>query len=595
VSIDQQTTSADEIQMQSAVDGDMIVEWDVPIEMDDGIILRADVFRPKAPGRYPVLLSHGPYGKGLTWTTGVYEGQWKLLTTEHPDVLEGSTGKYQSWETVDPERWVPWDYVCVRIDSRGAGRSPGFLDPQQPREIQDFYTCIEWAGVQDWSNGKVGLAGISYYATTQWLVAGLKPPHLAAICPWEGFSDWYRDCVYNGGIHSVFAQNWFERQVTSLQFGLGERGARNELNGELVSGPPSLTDDELRENRAAFRRVMLDHPLYDEYWDARAAKWDQIDVPLLSAANWGGQPMHPRGNYAGFLEAASTQKWLECHGLEHWTHFYTDYGVQLQKQFFDHFLKGDDNGWDKKAPVQLQVRHVDKFVPRDEQEWPLARTEWTKIYLDVDNRKLSWNPPASEASASFEAMEDKLVFLSDPFEQEMEITGPLVSKLHVASSTEDADLFLVLHLFDPNGDEITFAGTLDPHTPVGQGWLRASQRAIDPERSKPWQPFRPHDRVEPLEPGKTYALDVEIIPTCIVVPVGYRLGFTVRGTDYEFEGDLGDRGVNLGTFANQMRGCGPFLHNDPEGRRADLYGGVTTVTSSPAEPSYVVLPIIPSA
>ena len=169
----------------------MQVDWDVPIEMDDGVVLRADVFRPD-DGRRPVILSYGPYAKGLAFQEG-YPNQWERMVSQHPDVAAGSSNRYQNWEVVDPEKWVPDGYACVRVDSRGAGRSPGRLDPFSPRETSDLAACIEWAAGQPWSTGKVGLDGISYYAMNQWHVAGRAPRGLTAMCTWEGASDWYRD------------------------------------------------------------------------------------------------------------------------------------------------------------------------------------------------------------------------------------------------------------------------------------------------------------------------------------------------------------------------------------------------------------------
>ena len=176
----------------SEIHDGMRIDWDVPIEMDDGLVLRADVFRPVTEDKNPVIMSYGPYAKWLAFQDG-YPTAWEIMIKEHPDVAAGSSNKYQSWEVVDPEKWVPDGYVCVRVDSRGAGRSPGYLDPFSPRETLDFYRCIEWAARRPWSTGKIGLAGISYYAINQWQVAGLQPPHLAAICIWEGAGDWYRD------------------------------------------------------------------------------------------------------------------------------------------------------------------------------------------------------------------------------------------------------------------------------------------------------------------------------------------------------------------------------------------------------------------
>jgi len=173
--------------MKKEIRDNMIIEWDVEIKMDDGVVLRADVFRPIKEGKYPVILSYGPYGKGLHFSIG-YPFQWQRLK-QIPEVFQGSSGKYMNWETVDPEKWVPDGYVIVRVDSRGAESSEGFLDPLSSRETKDLYNCIEWAAEQPWSNGKIGLAGISYYAINQWAVASLKPPHLAAICPWEAAAD----------------------------------------------------------------------------------------------------------------------------------------------------------------------------------------------------------------------------------------------------------------------------------------------------------------------------------------------------------------------------------------------------------------------
>ena len=381
----------------------MKIDWDVPIPMDDGIVLRADVYRPPREGKYPVILSYGPYAKGLSFQEG-YPDQWQRMAAQHPDVTEGSTNKYQNWEVVDPEKWVPDGYVCVRVDSRGCGRSPGYVDPFSPRETRDFYLCIEWAGTQPWSNGKVGLLGISYYAINQWHVASLRPPHLAAMIPWEGAADFYRDIAYYGGIRCVFFGNWFKKQVMTVQYGLGKRGYFNPNTGEPASGPETLPEEELARNRTDLAAAIQDHPLDDPFHRDRSPVWSEITVPLLSSANWGGQGLHPRGNFEGFTRAASQQKWLEVHGLEHWTEFYTRFGVKLQKRFFDHFLKGLDNDWKDQPPVQLQIRKVDGFEQRTEKEWPLARTYWTRFYLDPVNRSLNSKPIDAEGRIEYEAL-----------------------------------------------------------------------------------------------------------------------------------------------------------------------------------------------
>jgi uncharacterized protein len=567
----------------------MRVDWDVPIAMDDGVVLRADVFRPPAEGRYPVILSYGPYAKGLAFQEG-YSSAWNIMAAKHPDVTAGSSNKYQNWEVVDPEKWVRDGYACVRVDSRGAGRSPGVIDHFSPRETRDFYLAIEWAGVQPWSNGKVGLNGISYYAINQWHVAALQPPHLAAICIWEGAADWYRDMTYHGGILCTFFANWYDMQVRTVQHGLGERGPKSRVTGELVCGPETLSEAVLERNRSALADDVRAHPLDDAYHQARSPDWSKITVPLFSAANWGGQGLHPRGNFEGFVRAASAQKWLEAHGLEHWTHFYTDYGVGLQKRFFGHFLRGEDTGWQKEPRVRLQVRHPgERFVERQESEWPLARTLWTRFYLDPAGPSLGPKPPAAVAALGFDAMGDGITFSTPPLAEAVEITGPSAVTLVVSSSTSDADLFAVLRVFAPDGTEVVFQGALDPHTPIGQGWLRASHRKLDPELSTPYRPYHRHDAVEPLTPGEPVALEIEIWPTSLVVPAGYRIALTLRGRDYEHPGP----GARLSNMKNEFRGCGPFLHDDPRNRPSAIFSGRTTLHLAPDRPAYLLLPIIP--
>ena len=568
----------------------MSIDRDVAIVMDDGLVLRGDVFRPPARGRYPVLLSYGPYAKGLAFQEG-YPSAWQKMVAEHPDVPYGSSNLHQNWEVVDPEKWVPDGYVCVRVDSRGCGRSPGFVDHFSERETRDFFECIEWAGVQGWSNGKVGLSGVSYFGINQWQVASLNPPHLAAMCIWEGAADWYRDMTHHGGMLSTFWANWYDMQVKTVQHGLAERGPKSRATGAWVCGDETLSDAALAANRCQFGDDILAHPLDDDYHRVRSASWDRIVVPFLSAGNWGGQGLHLRGNSESFMRAASPRKWLELHGLEHWTHFYTDYGVQIQKRFFGHFLKGEANGWDREPPVRLQVRHVDHFEDRTETDWPIARTRWTPMHLDAAGQSLVDKQATGSTQLTFDAQGDGLTFLSAPRPEPMEITGPLAAKLWVSSTTADADLFLVLRVLTADLREVTFAGAIDPHTPVAQGWLRASHRALDPVLSKPFRPYHTHRQVEALEPGLPVELDIEIWPTSIVVPAGHRLALSVRGRDYVYAEKTG---LKLSNFKNELRGCGPFLHDDPRDRPAAVFAGRTTLHFGPAHPSHVLLPVIPA-
>ena len=577
---------------RSEVRGGMRIEWHVPIEMDDGNVLDADVFRPDDGGAHPVIMSYGIYGKGLLFSDEIYASQWKKLIEKDPSVLEGSSNAYQAWEVTDPERWVPHGYVVVRVDSRGSGWSPGFMDPRSLREIADYAQCIDWAGVQPWSNGKVGLLGISYYAVTQWRVAQMAPKHLAAMIPWEGYLDYYRGPTHHGGIRCEFQDRWWHTQVSRVQYGVGERSLTNAHTGESIAGPVTLSEEELAANRIDLIGELKQRRFDDDWYRERSSDPAEVDVPFLSAANWGGQGIHPTGNFEAFERAPAGQKWLEAHGDTHWTHFYSAYGRALQRRFFDYFLQGIDNGWDAQPPVILNIRRPgEQFELRSEHEWPLARTQWTPYYPD-DEGTLATQPPAAAAQMPYETMGDGLTFWLPSSDEELEITGPVAAKLFVSSATTDADLFLVLRLFDEGGAEVTFEGSTDPNTPVAMGWLRASHRAVDPARSTPYRPYHPHRVAEPLEPGTVYELDVEIWPTCIVVPPGYRLALTVRGKDYVYDGPLDEYGKS---FYYATRGTGGMTHADPEDRPAEIFDTTVTLHTSPQAASYVLLPVIPAA
>lgn len=569
----------------------MRITWNAPVRMKDGVTLRADIYRPLDDrARSPVVISHGVYAKGLAYQEG-YAAQWQKMVADHPDILEGSTNKYQNWEVTDPERWVPHGYAVVRVDSRGSGWSEGVLAPMSPQETDDFCDSIEWAAAAPWSNGIVGVLGISYYANMAWKVAERMPRGLKAIIPWEGFIDLYRDPTYHGGILNEFSRRWAAVQAVTVQYGLGSRARRNPNTGESIAGPVDLSDEELGARRRDLYAQSLEHPFDGDFWTERSPDPARITLPFLSSANWGGMGIHPRGNFLGFTDAASVDKWLEVHGDSHWSLFSAGYGLDLQKRFFDHFLKGEENGWPGTPRVLLNVRHADgHFERRDEHEWPLARTQWTRYYLDATSGSLAPGMPPAGAKASYAAMGKGLAFRTPPLSHETEVTGPVVAKLFIESATADADLFLVVQAFDPSGKELTFQGALDPNTPIALGWLRASHRRLDPGRSRPWQPYHPHDRAEPLQPGQVVELDVEILPTSIVLPKGWSLALQVRGRDYEYEGEVAAFGQN---FVYATRGTGGMTHNEPRNRPAEVFDTTVTLHTGGNRASYLLLPVIP--
>lgn len=559
----------------SVTQDQMRIFWDVSIPARDGATLKADVFCPLEEGAYPAIMTYGPYGKNQAFQVQT-PLPWKRLCKETPEVTEDTTCKYLTWETVDPEKWTRADYIVIRVDSRGAGRSPGFLDPFCEQEAYDYYDCIEWVGSQPWCTGKIGLLGISYFAITQWCAAAQQPPHLAAICPWEGSSDLYREQMRKGGILGGIGNkdgNWWNAMILPGQYGTGKRSYHNPVSDLYAGGDETLPDHELAENRQNNVELFRGKEILDDAFQRRLPKIENVTVPLLSCGNWGGHNLHLRGNIEGFLRASSKEKWLELHGGTHYTDFYKTDGMALQRSFFDHYLKGVDTGWEKQPPVMLHIRHpYEKFVYREEQEWPIARTEWTRFYLHPDAQTLSQAPVQADSSISFQAMEESATFYTDAFLEETEITGPLAAHLIVSSSTRDADLTVVLRLIDDKGNDVTFQGASAPTVPLTMGWLRASHRKTDPGKSKPYRPWHTHDCPEYLVPGKATALDVEILPTSIVLPVGYRLALTVQGHDWAQS---------------------TSFHTDLWDKRPELYAGITTLHSAKDATAYLLLPIIP--
>lgn len=315
-------------------------------------------------------------------------------------------------------------------------------------------------------------------------------------------------------------------------------------------------------------------------------------MPFLSCANWAGHGPHPRGNFEAFTQAASKQKWLSCHPGKHEEWYYLDAGMKLQKRFLGHFLKGVYNGWDRESPVIMRERRPfsDDFKLRREPAWPLPQTKWTRTYFGTQpssSPTLPWDQTQDSSSITFDALGQPVTLFSPLLEQETEITGPVAAKIFASSTTTDMDLFITFQAFSPDGREVEFLGTLDPHTPLSQGWLRASHRKLDTSKTLPYRPYHTHDEVQPLTPHQVYELDIEILPTHIILPAGYRLALQIGGKDFERPERPGED-----EHAWKGRGSGPFLHNHPVDRPADVFGGKTTIHTGGQTSSFLSLPII---
>lgn len=465
----------------------------------------------------------------------------------------------------------------VRADERGTGQSSGKLDTMSRGTSEAFYEVVEWCTEQKWSSGKVGLLGISYYAGTQWRVAARQPKGLAAIIPWEGMSDYYRDRCRHGGILSnQFISFWWNRQVISNQYGKPGRKEKNWGPGSLEG---DLTEEELEENRQDQTIDNVNNKYRDEdYYASKDFDLADVQVPLLSVANWGGILLHLRGNVQGYLHAGSHLKYLRFITGRHDLPFYYKEEVELQRSFLDAFLKDDDRvGWSEKGklpPVDIVLRDGDvgfndaeaeKTYPRrTENEWPIARTQYTKYYLTPD-RQLSTSIPeiVGNMSIEYQALGNlnspqAVQFTSGPFEEKTEITGHVTAHLYISASKfpssdtapSDIDVFLTLRHLSPEGKEIFYTGTAGDPVPLTKGWLRASMRKVEKDHPKhrEWLPHREYRTKDelPVKPATVYELDIEVWPTNVVI---------------EKEGKL-----VLEVSSGDTHGSGVFGHNSPQDR-----------------------------
>jgi len=544
-----------------------ILEKNVDIPMRDSAMLKADVFRPKEDGKYPVILNLGPYQKDKLWET--------------PPTLEEKGNPFMNWETVNPEIWIPEGYISVRIDARGSGKSPGQYDPWSFAEAVDFYDAIEWAAKQPWCNGNVGLLGISYYAINQWFVANLQPPSLKAIIPWEGFADIYRDGLYHGGILNVFMTNWFTAHLLHHNLGRASQTVPNPWEKNILS-------------------FWLGNNLDTGVFRGAQADWKKVQVPFYSVGNWTGMGLHLRGNTEAYMLSPSKNKKLRIQNGSHVHPFYTADGRKDQMRFFDYWLKGIDNGIMNEPPVKLAIRYGgDQVQWREEYEWPLARTNWTKWYLDVQTTEqqteafqatIRSNPSLKESSCTYKSTgfgtmgstsaasaqvmgggikpDMGIAFYSDAMTEDLEITGPLSATLWVSSSSEDMDIFITMRHYDETGNEIMDTGQQGAPVPVAKGWLRVSHRELDEQKSLPYRPYHQHQRRLRLTPGEIVQVQVEIWPTSMVFKKGHKMRLDIQPRD-----GIGSSGY-------------PHYH-------ADYNTGTNTIHTGGQYESYLLLPIIP--
>jgi uncharacterized protein len=482
------------------VDG-LVIDYDVPIPMRDGVVIRADLYRPEgAEGGLPPLVLWSPYGKHGPVTWAMFEGSEVEVEKISPHTLV---------ECPDPVVWCRHGYAILAVDPRGTWGSEGDFTIQSPQERQDQYDTIEWAARQAWSTGRVGMAGMSYFSMAQWQAASTRPPHLAAMLPYDGLTDSYRELAFHGGIpNSQFMSTWAARKT--------------------MWGHNRVED---------WQRAVAVHPLLDDFWRSKNPDLEQIDVPTYVVASWTDHGIHTRGSLEGFRRIRSEHKFLEVHGRKKWARYYWDESVARQIAFFDRYLKGEHNEVDDWPAVRIEVR--DGFYSgewRDEDEWPPARTEYVALHLDASTGSAGATPPDTEAVLSYDAQAtDVRATFTHTFAEATELTGYAKLKLWVSTEgSDDADLFVAVQKLDVDGAVVHFPYfTLQNDGQAAHGWQRVSHRELDMVRSTPQQPVHLHEREQRLAPGEIVPVEIELWPSSTLFRAGESLRILVKGTDIQ--------------------------------------------------------------
>ena len=483
------------------IDG-MKIKRDVAVEVRDGTKLYVDIFFPEAPSKQPlpVILTYSPYGKHAPKNFDMFPNS---------GVPKGSVSRHTVWEGLDPLYWTRHGYAIVNADTRGSWGCEGDCTILSPEEAQDGYDVVEWIAKQSWSNGRVGMGGVSYLAIVQWRIAELNPPHLACIMPWEGFTDVYRDYSHHGGIPET---NFIKFTEWSCRCGLNR------------------VEDWVSNQK--------EHHLVDEYQKGRQAKLSLIRCPAYVVADWGDQGLHTRGTLLGFEGISSTDKWLEVHGQKKWQYFYQPSSLRRQEAFYQKFLKQQPSEVDDWPRVLLEVRAFEGNF-RAESEWPLSRTRPQVKYLDVSSSKLEDGVPGQTQTACYAStkLDDHLDF-SYTFNRTTELTGSMRLRLWCSTDqdADDMDVFVELDKISRSESDrssvVPFvAMSMIDAGPLALGWLRASHRELDPVSSTVFRPVHRHSRQLKLQPGEVIPLDVEIWPSSTLFKPGESLRVRIQGND----------------------------------------------------------------
>jgi uncharacterized protein len=461
-------------------------------------VLRINVFRQGgADAAQPVILSIHPYDKDNLPTRrggkSTFSIQYRVLRQPIPVTFSTLTG----WEAPDPAWWTAQGFAVVNADSRGCGRSDGTGKLLSPQEAEDTYDLVQWIAGQPWCDGNVLMLGVSYLAISQFAVAALQPPALRAICPWEGFTDVYRDLAFPGGVR--------ERGFTRLWSRNLKRDTRQTYD---------------------FAGLQDDHPLRDDIWRSVVPDLSAIKVPMQVCGSFSDNNLHSRGAIRAFTHAGSPHARLYTHRGGKWATFYSEPARQAQLQFFRDVLDGTPGS----RSVRLEVREDRDTVTsvREEAEWPLARTRWRPMYLAAAGA-LTADQPRTAGHVDFESRSRAASF-SWTIPEDIELTGPMAARLWVQlEGCDDANLFVGVEKWR-DGRFVGFEGSYGfGRDRVTTGWQRVALRALDPGQSRPFEPVAACADPQPVGAGEVVAVDVALGPSATLFRAGEQLRLVVAG------------------------------------------------------------------
>ena len=501
----------------------IIEERDVKIPMSDGIHLDADVFRPDSVENFPAVLGIHCYNKA-----------WQSASIMPGAMNPLSNGAIESG---DYNFYVRRGYVHIIANVRGSGKSEGTYLSFGPREVRDTYETIEWIANQPWCNGNVGMFGVSYFAIAQQQVAALKPPHLKALfCPF-GYTDFYRDKFYHGGILShAFMSGWSRiyaidniRCESWCREKWGDKkykdAIKEALQDEDICAVPYLAEALKNPEQGGNALIvnMLLNSLDGEYYQERNVDYSKnIEVPAYLGACWGSYGLHLPGAFRSWENWKGPKKMIIGPPIQLDRPLYQYQYESLR--WFDYWLKGIDNAIMREPPINVFVTGTGEW--KSITEWPLQETRWTPFYLHAGGLLSEHEFWPKEGYSTFEDSHlnrESLTFLSPPLVENTEVIGPMVLNLYASSTAPEVLWFASFLDIDPD----------DKETLLTRGWLRGSQRKLDPKRSRPWQPFHLHTKREPLTPNEIYEFNIEIRPYGILFKVGHRIGIRLRCVDNE--------------------------------------------------------------